>query len=273
MRKTYHFTLVELLVAMGVFCLLLMVSMQIFGGAQKLWVSSEQKNEAFAAARIAMEFVASRIQGHAYSDDMPFEIACTAEGDYRIFFPTAMPMNRTDASGKNLDVYSMRFIGFEVVKKENDDDFGTLRMLIYSDEGDKNFLNIMPPYSAKRKRRGGNTYTSATAALDTVRKKIFPSTGSVDERNKIEIIENVTDFKLIAYNLPKTKNGDLVEDEEFADPMNTPPYLLEIEISVIDNKKNFIAWRDNKNMRKEIEREHGYTFRRAVLLGDRRRSF
>ena len=38
------FTLVELLVAMAVFSVMLLLMMQFFSGAQRIWVSTEQKN-------------------------------------------------------------------------------------------------------------------------------------------------------------------------------------------------------------------------------------
>ncbi|WP_419643433.1 PilW family protein, partial [Victivallis vadensis] len=37
------FTLVELLVAMAVFSVMLLLMMQFFSGAQRIWVSTEQK--------------------------------------------------------------------------------------------------------------------------------------------------------------------------------------------------------------------------------------
>lgn len=273
MKTRSNFTLVELLVTMGVFCVLLMVSMQIFGSAGKLWTRSEQKSNTFAAARTAMEFVAARIQSNAYTEDMPFEISCSTSPVYdRIFFPTVMPMNRKDNDGNERDKFSMRFVAFDLVRTTSDPECGKLKMLIYSDERNNSFLNLMPPYGANRRRRGGNTYSTAEVARNHVRNTIFSS--SIAAHNEIEIIENVIDFRLRPYELPATKHSAITEVTS-GSPVYTPPYLLEIEISVLDSKESFRKWRNAANAaeREEIETEAGYTFRRAVLLGDRRRSF
>ena len=138
MKRRSNFTLVELMVAMGVFIILLMVSMQIFSGSRKLWVRSEQKNGAFAAARTAMEFVAARVQTCIYTENMPFGIyGKDGSGYTKMFFLTSMPMNRmvedTDGDGGlkklvKLDEFDLRFIGFSL----NDD--GVLEMRIFSDK-------------------------------------------------------------------------------------------------------------------------------------------
>ncbi len=256
--KRSRFTLVELLVAMGIFCLLLMVSMQIFGGAQKLWVSSEQKNNVFAAARTSMEFVASRIQSNAYTEEMPFKIYGKDSGNLytKIFFPTVMPMNRKDNDGNERDKYNLRFVGFLL----ND---GVLEMRIFSDEKATGYLRNLPPY------RRGKSPNYATA-LSTIESKI-ENPGDGKEHNKIEIAEFVTAFRLIPYNTSTSGAKDPVQKDTSASEHVTPPYLLEIEISMLDTRNNYELWKAASATEKaEIEQEHGYTFRRAVLLGDRR---
>ena len=79
----------------------------------------------------------------------------------------------------------------------------------------------------------------------------------------LEIMENVIAFKLRPFNY---SGSNLQYDQNVT---TTPPYLVEIEISVIDSKDNFRKWQDaSDNEKKDIETESGYTFRRAVLLGD-----
>ena len=260
--KKSRFTLVELLVAMGIFCLLLMVSMQIFGGAQRLWVSSEQKNNVFAAARTSMEFVASRIQANAYSEEMPFMLydkkTVNSVSHYeKIFFPTVMPMNRKDNSGVERDKYSLRFAGFLL----NED--GVLEMRIFSDEQSTNYLRYLPPY-----RRGKSPdYNTARTYI----KEKIENPGSGKEHNKIEIAEFVTSFRLIPYNTNSADAKEPVSKDTSSGEHWTPPYLLEIEISMLDTRANYSKWKTaSADEKKEIEQESGYTFRRAVLLGDRR---
>ena len=274
MKKIHNFTLVELLVTMGVFCILLMVSMQIFGNAGKLWTRSEQKNGVYAAARTAMEFVSARIQSHAYTEDMPFEISSNGSGVYnRILFPTAMPMNRKDNDGKDRDKYSLRFIGFDL-----DQNTGVLKMNIYSDEGKTSFLNLMPPYSAKRRGRsgGGNIPRPATAdaARSWVRNAIFPSGSSLPAYNSVEIVENVINFRMLCYDLPQDPTSPTLTFRGFSDDgaLTTPPYMMIIELQMLESKDQYRKWRAASNdERKEIANEFGHTFHRALLLGDRRK--
>ena len=249
--KKSHFTLVELLAAMAVFSILLMVSMQIFGNSQKLWVSSEQKNNAFASARAAMEFVAARVQTHAYSEDMPFYIE---KNGARMYFPTAMPMNRKKDNGSERDRFSLRFVGFSV------NDNGVLQMSIYSDEGNGAFLRNTPPYRNR-------TYEKA---CENVRKNTVElANTSENEHNFVEIAENVVDFKLIGYTLDSGTGGEIKRVDSSED-VNTPPYLLVIQLSVIDSKANFDEWKKaSGDAKSEIFQEHGYTFQRAVVLRQR----
>lgn len=65
-RMKKNFTLIELIVAMGVFSLLMLVLMQFFGSAQKLWTTTSSKTETFESARIAMNLIANDIQNAYY---------------------------------------------------------------------------------------------------------------------------------------------------------------------------------------------------------------
>lgn len=269
MKRRSNFTLVELMVAMGVFVVLLMVSMQIFGGARKLWVRSEQKNNTFSAARTAMEFVAARLQTCIYTEEMPFELHAasqTAKHYESVFFATTIPMNRKKGGTLvDLDKFDLRFIKFEL-------EDGVLTMRIFSDRqnGDnsyENFSLLLPPYRSRR----GKSYSNACSQIES-------HLASGTNEDVLEIMENVTSFKLFAYDMNNKKaNAKLkkVEINQKTQNLSTPPYLLEIEISALDSKENFRKWKKlrdgiakEKEEKKEIETESGYTFRRAVLLGD-----
>ena len=51
--------------------------------------------------------------------------------------------------------------------------------------------------------------------------------------------------------------------------LKTPPYLVEVEIMMLDSEESFKKWQeaDTAAKKKEVFAEFGYTFRRAVLLG------
>ena len=211
-----------------------------------------------------MEFVAARLQTCIYTENMPFGMERDSSGDFfkSVYFATSIPMNRKavkngekviDDDGKwlDLDKFDLRFIKFEL---ETD---GVLTMRIFSDRQNgesayANFSLLLPPYRSRRGKSYSNACNQIKSHLD-----------SGTNEDVLEIMENVIAFKLRPHNY---SGRNLQYDQNVS---TTPPYLMEIEISVIDSKDNFRKWQDAQaNEKKEIETESGYTFRRAVLLGD-----
>ena len=251
--KISRFTLVELLVAMGVFSILLLVSMQIFSSSRRLWLNSERQNRAYADVRTAMEFLTSRIQTQAYTDDMPFLIKRDAVNS-KMYFPTAIPMNRNNASGKSRDKNSMRFIGFT---KSAD---GVLQMHIYSDEGRSSFQKNIPPYI----RSYSYTNACAKVAAETINKTSYEG----KEYNLIELMDNVCKFELVPYTRKADADADV---EKFTgSELNSPPYRLDIKLAVMDSKENFDKWKAASGSDKtDLENENCLYFTRTVLLNSR----
>ncbi len=318
MKKTYKhtFTLVELLAAMAVFSVLLVVAMQLFSGAQRIWLRAEQKTSTFSDARTAMEFISSRVQTLVYSTDYPFEIAkrrITSYNNgqikdsffntfkYHIWFATGMPMTNRDG-----DNDSRRFVKFdlnvakidesEINRSEYYSEPGVLRMTVYSKADNPRLDLLFPPYD-------GNTYADsnekATTKINGKFKEFLAEENDAGEVDKskldkykkyvndgkvVELMKNVTAFKIMSFPaVPKNKTEWKIDpDEKLLDDSNTnvtlksPPYYLEIEISLIDNDDKFQQWldvagtdADAQNKRDAIFAEYGYTFRRAVLIGQR----
>jgi type II secretory pathway pseudopilin PulG len=61
-KKKYYYTLLELVVSMGVFAILLLVVSIIFSTAQRAWTQSNAKAEMFENARVAMDMITRDIQ-------------------------------------------------------------------------------------------------------------------------------------------------------------------------------------------------------------------
>ena len=91
--------------------------------------------------------------------------------------------------------------------------------------------------------------------------------------NKISIVENVTKLKFIPFNVAGSGRREKIRRDVNDTHIVNPPYLLEVEISLIDTKEHFELWKEESDQAKkdEIEQQYGYTFRRAILLGDRRK--
>ena len=251
--KISRFTLVELLVAMGVFSVLLLVSMQIFSSSRRLWLNSERQNRAHADVRTAMEFITSRIQTQAYSDDMPFLIKRDAVNS-KMYFPTAIPMNRKDDKGKNRDKNSMRFVGFS---KSAD---GVLQMHIYSDEGRSSFQKNIPPYI--------RSYSYSNACTKVAAETINKTSYEGKEHNLVELMENVCKFELVPYTRKADADAQVVKFT--GSELNSPPYRLDIKLAVMDSKENFDKWKSASGSDKtDLENEHCLYFTRTVLLNSR----
>lgn len=266
--RTVHrknFTLVELLAAMAVFTVLLLVSMRLFSGSQRMWVRAEQKTNTFADARTAMEFVAARLQTLVYFELVPFRMK-----ENEIWFASGYPVkdSHTENESKQANRFFLKFFKFT---RDTD---GTLTMRIYSDRGGgerKKFPLLFPPYDA-------DTYNEASAIASGKRSTIAGKLASAPAR---VIARNVTDFAVYGYFAEVGGNGawslkrqNVVSSGAYKKDsgyFTTPPYLVEVSITMLDSADSYEKWTNaaNQSAKDEIVREYGYTFRRAVLLGQR----
>ncbi|MBO4648611.1 MAG: hypothetical protein J5806_10700 [Lentisphaeria bacterium] len=67
-RKKF-FTLLEVLVSMGVFAILMLALMQFFSTAQGVWEKTGNRAEVFDSARVALEMMAADLSSAYYRDD------------------------------------------------------------------------------------------------------------------------------------------------------------------------------------------------------------
>ena len=292
------FTLIELLAAMAVFSIMLMISIRIFSGSQQIWLRSEQKTDTFASARTAMEYMASRIQSLTYFEDpspdkqYPFEIT-----EKSIWFVSTMAM--ADGNSRS------RFLKFRLVDPAGSSEYaGFLQMIKYEGHNGKWFGQLFPTYyDSKRESKyieyneeherfedvkAKRKITSYTEAKEHLRKvfnkfdasdfKDNPRVDGVDTNAvAVDICENVVGLNFRYY----VAKG-VSEDSDEADKLignnanegrtattHAAPYLVEIELKILDSRDSFLKWKeaDSNTKREEIFLEHGYTFSRAVLLG------
>ena len=260
--RRINFTLIELLAAMAVFSILLVVSMRLFSGAQQIWMRSEQKTDTFASARTAMEFIASRMQTIYYHNDEPFEITDgVSSGTYEmdsIWFLSNMP--KADGS-KHL-----HFVKFRLEDPTGSDPrAGMLQLLKYTgDENYQTYSKLFPPYTGRR----GKTYDKAVDRI----KKVFEDIEEKDDlkvddwKTGVDIIENVVGFKLRRFPV-RYSGSEVVGLDTEKTIVESAPYLIEVELRILDSRESFLRWKNNASERDEIFAEHGYTFQRAILLG------
>ena len=271
------FTLVELLIAVGLLSLIMMLLLQLFSGAQKMWIASEKTNNVYADARVAMELMADLINTVQFSHgekldsagdvvrdtdtDMIFSLTTgeATDGNYSssIYFisKTArdLPKNSTNP----------RFISFRL-------DEGKLLMTIYSDEN-SDFYGFFPTYGT-----GTGTGTRDTAfkngASNLKNKMDALAPGDDDnggEKKECQIIaENVVSFKLTAYTL--NNSGKLeAQTGTSADLVKEPPYMVEMQLAVLD-RDSYTRWKElSGNAKTAYLDQHKRTFTRNVFIGDR----
>ena len=113
-KKIKHaFTLLELLISMGVFAILMLALMQFFSSAQTIWTTSNAKTDMFENAKIAMNLIATDLMNLYYEHGKP--------GDSPKTFFLAGQNNSTSSSviGKLADDNSdFQVIGFCTLRPE-----------------------------------------------------------------------------------------------------------------------------------------------------------
>ncbi len=255
---------------MAVFCILLAISIRLFSGAQNVWLRSEQKTDTFASARTAMEFFASRLQTIEYYDDEPFGIVDDDGTDgYEqdsIWFVSCMALG--DGGHKR---HLVRFHLVDPTDKDNKY-AGNLQLQKYTGQEKGFYSQLFPSYDNRNSRSRSRYKIKSRSEAITHIKKVWKELDdgndepTVDVKTyavSVDLIENVVGLKLIRF---VADGSDLVEKNGNSE---VAPYLVEIELRMLDSRESFKKWQDagNKTEKDNIFIEHGYTFRRAVLLG------
>lgn len=236
-RKIRSFTLIEVLVSMAVFTILMLALMQFFGSAQKLWVTTDQKNSMFENARIALDFMSRDIQSVFYEcDKVPF---WSDVGNNRLCFVTVSEIKPATCV--------TRLVGTEYFlatssSSETPPDCSHLYIYRFGDDAALSNLYISS---------GSATLASVTTAYGvgappTTAAGVYP------------VIPYVTEFTFTCY------------DKDFIE-MNSGggyqvPYAININLTLLD-KDSYTKWNISGN--NDIRDNNKRTFSRMVIIGDR----
>lgn len=246
--KYNHYTLVELLAAMGVFSVLMLLLMQFFSSAQRLWTESEKRTSVYADARVAMDLISSQLQTSFFeTGNVPFHQATLSTDYSNIAFVT-------NASFK-LDKNSTSKI-YEVGYKVDTANQHTLKIYFIGDNS----------------ATGWDFYGS----VDPLK---ISDVFSVAATNIKSIIPYVTEFKLVCYNKAFAPLGP---------PATVYPYSVYIQMSLLDKRsyniwrqillaEDGIALTDDVTTpstqggakAKEFLKNNQRTFSRMVYIGER----
>ncbi len=239
-RKS-SFTLLEIIVAMGVFSLLMAMTMQFFSGAQRIWSSSESRNTVYSDARVAMDLMATLLQATYFKvDTTPFVINANGNNDtYKIYFFTKSGLRPRGNT-------SLFCASFQV------DDQHTLKIVTICDEDTvyKNLFVIAP-----------NKRTQLVQKLDNDIK---------NNTNTTEIIPNVTTFKITpGVNDYGNQKIDWTQDATTDTTEPFCPSIVKIELGILPDPY-FERWKNaSGSVKDDILKEQEKKFTRFVYIGDR----
>ena len=271
--RQMRFTLIELIVSLAVFSILAALVMQFFSGAQRLWLDSEQRSNAYAEARASMEVVNELLsslvfcEGKNSANDGFFKLDNTA-GNSGLFFMTKTKMSLPQASAEPKN--DIRFVGItrgaSSGSNVNFNPLYRLYLTVFCDCGScnsnksrENFLyqGLFTPYGVAT---GVDNRNDAKDKLTGSSGKLTPASAV----HKTVLAERVLDFSITAFGPNGTvlaASGDIA----------SPPAMLQIAITQMDSGDNLEKWTRMAagTPKDDFLEEHSRTFTRAFYLGSR----
>ncbi len=245
MKRRFGFTLTEIIVALGVFSILLAIMMRFFTSAQTITTSSEAKNEFYADARVAMNLMGDLLSEAIIlnpvangAGEFPFLIerrmgpgtagasSDKSENSDRIYFYTRSRMRLCKEERGNGDVYLVSFqISPKAVDPKDQDTYNPLCISVLGDR-DPNTFDVV-----------GATFNASTPP-----KSVLDSQLSSSNTNGYEVIRYVTglSFEPMVFdaggNLVIADAGETGELSipQSAAPVRKMPVAINIRIKLLD---------------------------------------
>lgn len=286
------FTLVELLVSLGVFSLLLVIFMQFFSSTRTVWVNSEKRTQVYANARVAMDMVSQLINSFYYSSA---NVTPGEEG--RFLFRAHQPSNALlshklyFASKTSIDLPGrnpIRFIGLQVPTPEdaasypastcgdpNAPLYNKLMMTVVSDE-DPYFGAFFPPFLRAPGGSIGSPGSCANVLGDLVGilngTSKLRAAASTFVSSRIELLDKVTRFNVKVFDA----NGGEITLDASRNIDNVVPSMIAVTLAVL-NDEDFARWVEMKGGRNNAEtasaaafrQKNEFVFTRCFYVGNR----
>ena len=266
-----NFTLVELLVSLGVFSILLIVFMQFFSGMRLVWTNAEKNSTAHTDVRVAMDYLSVLLGSLYYSTaNTPnaekgfflFSVKANGNNPDEIYFATK---TQIDLAGSN----PVRFIGVLVPSSDNHLGAGSalhdkLYLTVLSNkEGSNNaevYRQLFPQFVGSDDNETILLSDALTLLTTNLQNKLKDNTTpAVDTPNRIKLLDNVVDFKV------RLLKGD--GSEESGGVITSATREIEISISVLTDD-DYRQWSTSAN-KDEFRALRQTTFTRRIYIGDR----
>jgi len=249
MRKDIRknrFTLVELLVSLGVFSVLLVVFMQIFSGMRLVWTNSEKEADVSSGARVAMDMLSVLLSATYYST------ANAYAGSERQFLfyadqVSSRPGGLYFAAKTSYDLPGtnpIRFIGVQLPgsafnyglnPSSQADRYYKLQLTVLSNE-DSQYSRFSPEFMNDTSTAAVSTTQARQALYGLLTGKIRAAGTNSD---RIELLKNVTDFQVRALD----KDGNQMSEGD--SKCYAVPDSVELSISVLTDA-DFARWAELK---------------------------
>ena len=225
-RTKSFFTLLELLVSMGVFAILMLALMQFFSSAQNIWTNSNTKTDMFDEARLAMNIIATDLQCLYYED---------MHSDKKAFF--ALYDNQTvDIAGFTGRTAYTR-LAFATLRPEKVRSDAITRITeVFYRLNTKNYTLEMRARSDRETYDAGDRWcTEDKATISSITNSPFKILTDETEEETPEdwtvLLSNVLDFKVLC----RDRSGnEITSDRLYSAPIIRIPYLVEIHLTVMD---------------------------------------
>lgn len=276
--KTYRkrsFTLVELLVSIGLLALMMMFMLQFFTSSQQLWASSEKSSSVRQNAQGALDLVSEFLTAVHFTMGEK-TVGGVLKRDKTMDSIFSLDTKNTNAYGEADRLYfacktvsalpkksnDIRFVSFQLGDPGSEYARGKLFMLVYADKRDEDkFYSLFPRYDSAPVQGNRNK------ALNSLKSWLTLPTAESGENEYAQVVaENVVDFKIEAF---KLNDSGVVTPVDHQD-VNEPPYLLKIRLTLLGKEDfaTFVTLTDNA-ARAEFLTGHAQTFSRSVFIGDR----
>ena len=273
-RKRF-FTLVELLVSIGLLSLMMMFMLRFFDSSQKLWRSGGNDATVRQNAHGALDLICDLVTAVRFTPgeksvsgvlkrdktmDSLFSLNTESTNDYgdagKLLFAckTVAPLPK-----KASDI---RFVFFRLGDPGSEYARGKLFMLVYSDKRDEDrFYSLFPRYDS------APAQGSRDHALASLKEWLTLPAGESEENEHAQVVaENVVGFKIEAVKLSDSGAETSVGGSDIGEP----PYMLTIRLTVLsaEDFATFATLSDG-SARTKFLAEKAHVFTRGVFIGDR----
>ena len=272
-----RFTLVELLVSMGVLVVILGFILQFFIGSQRLWQSMEQRNNIYADARVAMDLMTTMLQNSFFSEGgIPFRIDRSENNRHKIYFATQ--------TMQNLPGGKLKYVSFQLGNCDLDStstsgtattgEWDELKLAVFCDQEGEEFSRYFPPYGLEGAANLSEARDGVIAKLDG---QLRNSTRDPDvsEPYGTVLVRHVTSLEIIPYALDSSSSTDWLREisETLYDEF---PYMVVVKLTML-SPADFTTWKamtqitGQESEAEEFLETHAYTFSRTVFIGEQSR--